>query len=364
MTVNEKKNFTPENKAKVLIIGSGGIGMVASHTLEHKGLSEVTIVVRSAYEQASEEGYHIQSATFGEHKNWKPTRIVKDVPQALTDDNGNEVKYDYVFVSLKNTPDGPMTCEDIIEPAIKSNPDTCIILVQNGIDIEKPMIERFPGTTILSGVSLIGTTTIGTHVNQKSPDNLTLGAFKNDTLKDGEHLSSSKIEDFVDLYSVEGKNTVNIDHDVGLTRWKKLVYNAAVNTVTALVNLDCSRAVMANVKEPLYRPIMNEIYEIAKSEGYILPPELKEVMMSITDGLFYTPSMLVDVRLGRLIEVEVIVGNPVKIAEKNGVNAPHLTMMYHLLKMIQFRQKEKLGLVKVDETVCVRKDTEEYGKGF
>ncbi|GMF01882.1 unnamed protein product [[Candida] boidinii] len=109
---------------------------------------------------------------------------------------------------------------------------------------------------------------------------------------------------------------------------------------------------------------MNEIYEIAKSEGYILPPELKEVMMSITDGLFYTPSMLVDVRLGRLIEVEVIVGNPVKIAEKNGVNAPHLTMMYHLLKMIQFRQKEKLGLVKVDETVCVRKDTEEYGKGF
>jgi hypothetical protein len=44
------------------------------------------------------------------------------------------------------------------------------------------------------------------------------------------------------------------------------------------------------------------------------------------------PSMLVDVLNGRRMEVEVILGNPVRIARELGVNVPRLETLYALLK--------------------------------
>ncbi|KAG7838111.1 hypothetical protein KL919_004114 [Ogataea angusta] len=348
------------SKTKVLLVGSGALGIVAAYTLEYNGFAEVTVVVKSGYKKASTEGYKIDSVQFGKIDHWKPTRVVSSIHEAVA--NGEE--YDYIFVSVKNLPDSPTPCEDIIESAMKTNPNTAVVLCQNGIDIEKPLIEKYPGHVILSCVSLIGCTNIDCVVSQMTPDNVQLGIFENPTLKDRAR-AEQILDKFISIYRMkDGKNVVKKDSNVRQTRWQKLLYNASVNTSTALTNLDCSRAAMTGCKETIWRPVMREIYAIAKSDGYTLPLELEDTMLNISDGLFYTPSMLVDVRLNRMIEVETIVGNPLKIAEKNGIDAPHLSMIYHLLKMVQFRIKENQGLITVDDSVKVYKTADEYGKGF
>lgn len=335
-----------------LVVGTGGVGLIAAYTLQRNGKCQVTAVVRSEFEDVKENGYNIDSVDYGKISGWMPDRIVKSVDEA------SDTFFDFIFLSTKNIPDGEATCEDIVAPAVK--PGTCIVLAQNGIDNEKPMMENFPESIILSGVSLIGSTRYGCNVIQNGPDNLSLGYFSHPEID--EQTLLEKAETFIDLYKND-VNTVKYDPQVRLTRWKKLVYNAAINTTTALVNLDCSRVSLCGGKELVQRPAMREIYAIAKSEGFDIPEEVQDIMLNISDGTFYTPSMLVDYRNGRMMELEVILGNPLKIAKQNRVECPVLSMLYALLSMVQFRLKEERGLVHVDDAIT-RPDASTYGKGF
>ncbi|VEU20966.1 DEKNAAC101905 [Brettanomyces naardenensis] len=331
----------------VLIVGAGALGLVAAYTLQEYGGCDVTLIVKIGFEKACQNGYSFNSVQFGKFSGWKPRYLRESVHDTFHE-------YDYVIVSVKNLPDGPEPVEDIIRPVIERSPHSAVILFQNGLDIEKPLIEQFPGHVILSGVSLINCTNIDFVVNQMNEDSIQLGLFENPTIKD---LAAAReqLGQFVRLYSIEGKNTVSLDDNVRLSRWKKLVYNASINTTTALVQMDVTRATIAGFKESLCRPIIEEIYAIAKADGYTIPPEMEDQMLNLSNGLYYKPSMCVDVDLGRMIEVETIVGNPLKLAKKYGVDAPRLDTIYHLLKMVQLRTMEKEGLIVLDQKNGVAK---------
>lgn len=58
-------------------------------------------------------------------------------------------------------------------------------------------------------------------------------------------------------------------------------------------------------------------------------------------GKFFKPSMLQDAEKGRLIEFENLVGEPLREAERVGVETPTLKVVYGLLKGLQFKAKER-----------------------
>jgi ketopantoate reductase len=60
-------------KARVLLVGAGGIGTIAALNLERGGLAEVTCVLRSNYEAVRSRGIEIISCEHGHIKNWRPT---------------------------------------------------------------------------------------------------------------------------------------------------------------------------------------------------------------------------------------------------------------------------------------------------
>ncbi|KAI5955423.1 hypothetical protein CANMA_004603 [Candida margitis] len=328
-------------KPKVLVIGSGGVGTISAVSLKHNNQSEVTLVVRSDYNLINNQGYSINSCTYGKLTNWQPHHLAKSVEDAVE----RFGPFDYVLLTTKNIPDGPVTCEDIIAPAIKSG-DEVIILLQNGISIEKTMLERFPGHLILSGVSLIASTYQQGHVENKGPDIVFLGDF----VKPSKHpLSKEKIDEFISIYHNPDFNQITIDEDVQKTRWEKLIYNSTFNTITALVNLDATRLQINNANEELLRPAMMEVIAIAKSVGVECDTSRVELMIHIGDGLFYAPSMCVDMRKKQLMELEIILGNPIRIAKENGVSTPVLSVIYSLLKMVQFRLKEERKMFVINE---------------
>lgn len=348
-----------EVKPKVLVIGAGGVGVIAAVSLFHCQKSTVSLVVRSDYDHVKDHGYTISSVDYGELNNWKPHHLYRDVEHSL--ESGDF--YDYVVVTTKNIPDGPVASRvpEILRPIMTKQSSFGrkwnVLLIQNGIDIECDLLDEFDKVkynyNILSGIQIIGSTKIGTGIiNQQGHENLSVGSFDaNDT----DTIEAAK--NFVSMYYNEGINDIQYDDRVRYSRWKKLLYNAAINTSTALVGLDVPRALefapgkMATELE-IFKPAMKEVITIAAAEGIILEEQFIETFTNITRNIMFKPSMCVDVQKHQLMELEVILGNPIRLARKYNVETPVLTLLYNLLTLVQCKLKEEKGLLKFDETTC------------
>ncbi len=61
-------------KARILIVGAGGVGAMAAYALETGGMAEVTAVMRSNYAAVEKHGIDIDSIEHGHDiKGWRPT---------------------------------------------------------------------------------------------------------------------------------------------------------------------------------------------------------------------------------------------------------------------------------------------------
>ncbi|KAE8380158.1 6-phosphogluconate dehydrogenase [Aspergillus bertholletiae] len=333
-------------KANILLIGSGGVGTIAALNLEAGGLAQVTAVLRSNYEAVASNGFDITSCDHGSLKGWKPTSITNRIPEITT---SSPQKYDYIVCTTKVIADsGGPTGEQLIQSAVTPG-HTVIVLIQNGLNIEKGYQRLFPQNIVLSGISMIDSHEVvpGVIVHG-SADDLVIGAFRNPGLVDVA-AEAAAAERFVRIYSAAGKTKCVLVRDVAYSRWRKLIFNACLNSICALTGLDTGRIRLADdAVETLVRPAMAEIRAAATSVGVDLPAGVcDEVIAAYPVTMYLPPSMLEDVWKGNLIEVESIVGEPLRIGRANGVSMPTLSVLYHLLKGVQWRAKEKKGLIEI-----------------
>lgn len=326
------------SKSKVLIVGFGGVGIIGGYTLELNGKAEVTAVVRSDFDKVAKSGYNIESVDYGTVDGYKPSSMVNSL------DALESQEFDFILVTTKNYPD-VFQVETMIAPFVTPK-KTIIVLSQNGIAIQEPFVTKFPENIVLSCVSMISSNKFVTDVKHVSIDSLKIGYFNNPNLDP--EVQKEAAYTFIDLYKND-KNECIYDENVKFSRWRKLVYNGAFNSVCTLTGIDSGRLQIFGGEETLIRECMKEIVEIAKSDGIDFPEDIIETMIRTDDGIWCTPSMMVDIGKNNYIEAEVIVGNPVRIAQKNGINAPYLTVIYNLLKIIQKRTKESKGVFQIPQ---------------
>ncbi|KAF7521494.1 hypothetical protein PCG10_008273 [Penicillium crustosum] len=328
-------------KSQVLLVGCGGVGTIAALNLETGGHAVVTAVLRSNYSRVISDGFNVKSCDHGDIPNWKPSKVVNTIPTQV------EMCFDYVVITTKNTPDHPPTMADLIEPAIVPG-KTVIVLIQNGLNIEKPFLEKYPDNICLSGVSLIGShETAPAVIEHEDPDRLIIGAFRNPCLH--KETEDGIAHHFVKMYSGGGKTDCTFTSDVPFHRWQKLVYNACLNPICAITGLDTGRIRLAeDTVSTLVRPAMQEVVAAANAVGVILPSGIEDRMINIDPLTMYLrPSMLEDVQKGNLVEFETLVGEPLREGLSRGVSMPVLSVLYHTLKAMQWRLKEQRGIVDV-----------------
>ncbi|KAK4231848.1 ketopantoate reductase PanE/ApbA-domain-containing protein [Podospora fimiseda] len=357
-------------KYNVLVVGSGGVGTMAAYAMEKGGKASVTAVLRSNFEVVNDRGFAIDSRDHGAISGWKPTHIRETVPNVAQE--AHLQPYDFIIVATKNVADIPPTVADIIAPAVTPK-KTAIALLQNGLNIEKPIIASFPYNPVISGVPYIGAieSPHGTikHINH---DKLIISPFDNPNIPVSQSENAARL--FLDAYSCRGV-TCEYEPDVRKARWKKLLYNASYNTVAAILGMDTSRMrASEHVIDNLVRPVMKEIQQAAKvvAPGVELSDQLIEDLIRIdTFEGFFRPSMLQDIEKvrciymaaleiesfvtdkkwnrfqGKFIEFENIIGEPLREAESHGISMPTLKVIYALLKGIQWKMMEENGLVKV-----------------
>ncbi|KAH7002443.1 2-dehydropantoate 2-reductase family protein [Ilyonectria destructans] len=328
-------------KKEVLLLGSGGVGTIGALNLEVGGQASVTAVLRSNFKAVTDNGFSITSCDHGNVTGWRPSHIVGRVPTII------EQQFDYIVVTTKNVPDCPPTVTDLIAPAVIPG-RTVIVLIQNGLNIETPIFERFPDNICLSGVSMIGSHEVAHGViEHEYPDELILGAFHNPRLD--EKTEEAAAREFIEMYSAGGKTACTFAENVPYSRWRKLIYNACLNSTCAVTGLDTGRIRLANdTVATLVRPAMEEIRAAAAAAGVQLEAGICHTMINLDPLTMYlSPSMLVDVQKGHFTEVENLVGEPLRTGTALGVSMPTLSVLYGLLKAMQWRTMEKRGLVTI-----------------
>ncbi|KAL5590388.1 hypothetical protein FOBRF1_013945 [Fusarium oxysporum] len=323
------------SKNRVLLVGSGGIGTIAALNLDRGGLAEVTSVLRSNFQVVRSKGFTIRSCQHGEIYNWRPTESLDTIPNRY-DTQGRP--FDFIVCCTKNIPDIIPTLCDIIAPAVTPG-HTVIVLIQNGLDIERPFIHRFPNNVIVSCISRIDAHEVAPGViEQKQNDLLHIGAFNNSSL----HLKvqEAAAKRFVEIYSMGGKTTCLYKSDVDFDRWSKLIYNASFNPICALTRLntgDLQRT--GRVMDALTILAMKEILAVAKKAGHLLPESsITDTIRSNPINENITPSMQIGVEKGNFIEHENIIGEVVKEGQ-NRVATPALSM-YELCCAVQWKLNE------------------------
>jgi 2-dehydropantoate 2-reductase len=269
---------------------------------------------------------------------------VSTVHDAATTDHGEPTIYDFVVVSTKQLPDVYSTAS-LVAPVITPS-RTTVVLIQNGLDVELPLIAAFPTNSIMSAVSMIGSSTAGPNrVIQIGADVLTIGPHFHDCggrTKD-DQLKTTK--EFVDMYN-EGLRDApttalcSLTEDMPYARWHKLLWNGTFNTLCTLMRMDVGELQSSRGRETLLIPMMWEVWNISKAAGHLLvESEIQRLAYRLPNDCRYRPSMLLDLENGRPLELEVILGNMLKRAKELGVEAPIINTVYELLKLEKWKMQ-------------------------
>lgn len=122
-------------------------------------------------------------------------------------------------------------------------------------------------------------------------------------------------------------------------RWEKVVWNVAWNSLTTLTMLDTQTWLKSSdVAMPLTRRVMREVIDIAQACKVDLRYELVDQLIGkILKMPGIGSSMQTDCKAGRQMEVEIILGTPVKKAGELGIDAPVLQTLHALLVAVNHR---------------------------
>jgi 2-dehydropantoate 2-reductase len=137
-------------------------------------------------------------------------------------------------------------------------------------------------------------------------------------------------------------------------RWHKICINGAMNPSSVLSGGLGNASMVLDPELRLHlKGCMEEVFAAAPFVlGKAFPEKLakpEQILVSTERNKGSKPSMLLDWEAGRPLELEVILGNPVRIARERGYECVRLQALYALLRSMQNRRNEERAKAKAAE---------------
>ncbi|KAI5244557.1 2-dehydropantoate 2-reductase [Aureobasidium subglaciale] len=287
---------------------------------------------------------------------WLMTSTVLSCPHKIA------TKYDYIVCAHKAITPG-LDPDDFRSVA---NMDTTFVILQNGVGNEEPFRQSFPYSTIVSCVvSLLpccvvcrswqwlmcGQIWVG--ATQESPgviqhtasEHTDIGLYPNPNIEPD--LETTRLEGFAAMLRAGG-TPYTISDDIQVRRWEKVVWNVAWNPLTTLTQQN-TQDWLSSSKESVSvtKRLMREVIGVARRSGVALEYGLVDILMERIQGMpGIESSMMVDAREGRRLEVEVILGTPMRRAREFGMDVPTLATVYALTVAVDLRIRQELGVTR------------------
>ena len=298
------------------VIGTGAIGGYYGGKLAQSG-KEVHFLFHRDYAYVREHGLQIDSCDGSFHLDKvNAYQTTKDMPQC-----------DVVLVGLKTTNNHLLP--ELLAPLL--HPQTIVVLIQNGIGVEKDVQQMFPHLQLVAGLAFIcSAKTEPGRVNHQCYGNINLGNY---SCSDEERLNQI-IEDFTRA-GIQAKEV-----EYHEARWKKAVWNMPFNGMTVALNTQTDQLLGNASTRQLIREQMLEVIEAAQHCGVKnLDASFADKMIHNTDVMVpYSPSMKLDYDLHRPMEIYYLYTRPLQEAREAGFRMSKLEMLAAELNFLEQNQ--------------------------
>jgi 2-dehydropantoate 2-reductase len=312
-------------KSRILVVGAGAIGSFYGAALAAQG-ADVSVVCRSEFDAVRTHGFEIESAKLGNHV-FRPAQVLRSAEEY----RGGPP--DFLIVSVKVVEGVDRAA--LIRPAV--GPETAIVLIENGVEIEAEIAEAFPENELISALAFVQVSRVGPgKVKHHAFGDLSFGNYPGGI--------SDRCRSFADQLE-EGGIKCTLFDDVVTARWKKCLWNAVFNPISVLGGVLDTEAILSPAEgESFVRRAMQEVADVAAATGHPLPDGLFDQYVNATrKAPPYKTSMVLDYENGRPMETEVILGNTVRAGRREKVAIPALEALYGLMKMVEFHQRKARG---------------------
>jgi 2-dehydropantoate 2-reductase len=301
------------DKPSILIVGAGAIGSFYGAILKKAGC-KVSTVLRSEYDAVKANGIRI-SSPLGD-LSYQPDHVYRD------GDKPDEAP-DYLILCVKVLPGVDRAA--LVRPWM--GPNTRVVLIENGLDIERELADAYPDNPIISCLAFIAASrTEPGVVEHKAYGKLVMGRYPEGIDDNCRELSQ--------LF-VDGGINIDLTEQVVGERWRKCLWNTPFNPLSVIANGADTRTILdTEGGEQLIRSMIREVMSVAEAEGYPMDDDVIEQNIEGTRKMPpYKNSMALDYLNGRPIERDAVLGNVVAIAERHGIPVPHLNTVLVTLKM-------------------------------
>lgn len=300
------------------VIGTGALGAYYGARLHHAG-RKVRFLLRSDFDAVASNGLVVESPE-GDFSIERPEiyREARDLPPS-----------DVTLVCLKST--GNAALPDLLPAPVGAEGD--VIVMQNGLGIEEEIAAFLPGHRIFGGLSFLCSNRIAPgRIRHIDYGEVRFGEYRPGGASAG---VSDRMRAFAADFEAAGVPVV-LEENLATARWKKLVWNIPYNGLCAL--LDCTTdALMADpARSAEVRALMLEVVAAAAGEGVEIQASFVEKMLADTIPMgAYRPSMLVDRRAGRRMELDAIYAAPLARAAAAGVSCPRIAALHEGLQALE-----------------------------
>lgn len=305
---------------RILIFGAGSIGCVYGYILHQAGV-EITAICRSNFDAVNTNGITLKSTSWG-NVHYRPF-VVRTVPEAHA-----VGPFDYIFVCIKAFPGGAKLLKEVVSA------QSAIVIAQNGIALEDEYEQLYPDNAIISGVVWQPATQVKPGIVEIGGlERLEIGTFRINAPE--EH--KSRVVELSKLWQAGG-GQASVFNDISPKRWSKLAVNCAFNPMAALTHCNSTNLILSSdLSVDIILKVSAEVRMIASAEGVQLAndDEIKDLISwQLQRPKGKDPSMLLDVKAGKAMEVEAILGNTIKIAKKHELDVPRLELLFFLVNAL------------------------------
>ncbi|CAM5319365.1 2-dehydropantoate 2-reductase OS=Afipia felis OX=1035 GN=panE_1 PE=3 SV=1 [Afipia felis] len=304
---------------RTCVAGAGAIGSLFAGHLADVAVSTVLTRRKDHAERLNEHGLKISG------KSERHARILASTdPAALGD-------VDLVIIATKAG-----AVEETARSMAGHFPNAMMMTVQNGLGLED-IVAQYGDWPIISAVTFMsGNRRSDMHVEYELDTATWMGPWA------GRPADDDRIRAVCALIEKSGLKAQAFP-DLLPAQWSKLIFNAAINSISAVSDLPHVRAYAAveHVEDlgRTVRAMMEEGKAIAAAMGIELYEDPWEMNLKATrhgrtgsEDYAHAPSMLEDVRAHRPTEIDWITGAIVRSARDVGMPAPINEALYRLVK--------------------------------
>lgn len=298
---------------RVAIIGAGGIGAPLGASLALAG-NDVWFLVRGAHLAAIRaNGLKIEGD--------RGESLVR--PANATDDPTAVGPVDLILFCVKLW--DVESAGETMRPLI--GPHTAVIPLQNGIDSSERLTRILGADPVMGGVAVLTGSIVAPGVVRQSGQHhrIVFGELDGRVSRRGEAIR--------DVCLAAGIGA-EVSDDVRRAQWEKFIVLVAASNICAAARSPIGPLRADPDIAPLFDEAMGEVVAVGEACGVRFPPNVLDPWRAILRGVppDWIPSMAVDIRTGRRLELPWLGGKLVELAAARGVPVPVNRVMSAVLK--------------------------------